>query len=122
MLLSHPTVLVTHSLRSYREALSSWLRAQRPAISVAECEPRVLDLARARYAPYLVICDAPTPAMRRSSTVLAWIELRPPGGSSLVHLGDQERPAPDLALPEILEIVDAAQDWKLEQLASQDPV
>ncbi len=101
------TILVTHSLRTYREALASWLRTQRPTLSVAECEPEALDLARAIYAPCLVICDAPTPAMRREAMSLFWIEVYPVGGRvSLVHLGADERPTPDISLPDILAVVD----------------
>lgn len=100
---------MTHSLRTYREALSSWLRRQRAALSVAECEPAVLDLARARYDPCLVICEAPTPAMRHEAASLSWIEFHPAGSSvSVVHLPGEDRQISNLALDDVLDIVDAA--------------
>lgn len=106
----HHAILVSHSLLSYREAIASWLRLQRPSIRVVECEPSILDLARARYKPGLVICDAPTPEMRRKGRSLAWIQLHPAdGGDSRVHVSREERSAPDLSLPDILEIVDVLQ-------------
>jgi hypothetical protein len=109
---------VTHSLRTYREALASWLRTQRPTLSVAECEPEALDLARAIYDPCLVICDAPTPGMRRDARTLSWIEVYPAGGRvSLVHLGQDERPSPDISLPDILAVVDLSQGDRLDPRA-----
>lgn len=115
----HATILVTHSLRTYREALSSWLRGQRPALSVAECEPEALDLARTIYEPCLVICDVPTPAMRRDARTLFWIEVYPAGGRvSLVHLGEDERPTPDISLPEILAVVDRSQPGPRTEVSS----
>jgi hypothetical protein len=114
-----PTILVTHSLRTYREAFAGWLRRERPALSVAECEPDAVDCARERYNPFLVICEAPTPAMRREAGSVAWIALHPAGKTaSLVHLGEEERSIQDFALPDILRIVDVAEAKALLRASS----
>jgi hypothetical protein len=116
----HPTILVTHSLRSYREAVAAWLRGQRPALSVVECEPEALDVARTRYDPCLIICEAPTPSMRRNRTSLSWIQFCPAGSSiSLVHVGMEERSIQDLHLSDILWIVDVAQAKAMLQAGPQ---
>jgi hypothetical protein len=68
----------------------------------------------------LIICEAPTPSMRRNRTSLSWIQFCPAGSSiSLVHVGMEERSIQDLHLSDILWIVDVAQAKAMLQAGPQ---
>ncbi len=101
-------VIVTHSLVSYREAISATLRELRPHLEIFTVEPEDLDEEFARLSPQLVVCSRVTRLVEREA--LAWIELYPDHASEVVvSLDGKKTTYPDIDLETLLSILDEAE-------------
>ncbi|HKG25483.1 MAG TPA: hypothetical protein VKB09_07525 [Thermomicrobiales bacterium] len=100
-------ILVANEPRTYREALTLAVRAERPLLDVRAVDPADLDREVARCRPALVVCSELSPTVELRSAI--WVLLYPEG-ARLAVVGDGEAPAVtgDLDLPGILDLVDRA--------------
>jgi hypothetical protein len=101
-------VIVAHSLRSYRQAISAALEGLRPNLHFFTVEPEDLDEEFRRLAPHFVICSRVTDLVEREA--LGWIELYPEHASeSVVSLCGQRSAYPEMDLEALLSILDEAE-------------
>jgi hypothetical protein len=98
-------ILVANEPRTYREALTLAVQAERPALDVRAVDPSDLEREVTRCRPALVVCSELSPAVEQRSAL--WILLYPEG-ARLAVVGGDDSPAVtgDLDLPGILALVD----------------
>ncbi len=101
-------VMVTHSLVSYREAISVAFKNLRLHLEIFTVEPEDLDREFRRLSPQLVVCSRVTDLVEREA--LGWIELYPDQASeSVVSLCGESTIYPDMDLDTLLSILDEAE-------------
>jgi hypothetical protein len=102
-------VLIAIEPRSYREAMGGALQGLRPHLDIVVAEPEDLWEEIIRFEPALVIADRPDTlqtAGRRD-----WVEFRPYlEPPARVHLGGQRRDMKKVDLPDLLSVVDEAEE------------
>lgn len=102
-------VLIAIEPRSYREAIGEVLRALRPHLIVTIVEPEDLSVELGRFGPELVFAN-------RSDSVqaaerLGWVEFRPyEEPPAKIHLGGRWRELKEVDLPDLLSVVDEAEE------------
>lgn len=102
-------VLIAIEPRSYREAIGEALRGFRPHLEVAVAEPGDLPEEVRRFEPELVMAD-------RAETIptagrLGWVEFRPyENPPAKIHLGGRWRELKEIDLPDLLSVVDEADE------------
>jgi hypothetical protein len=101
-------VLVAHSLRSYREVISTALRELRPNLLIFTADAENLDEEFTRLSPHLVLCSRVTEVVEREA--FAWVELYPEHGSeSVVSICGHKRVYPEMDLDALLSVLDEAE-------------
>jgi hypothetical protein len=100
-------ILVANEPRTYREALTLAVRAERPLLDVRAVEPTDLDREVARCRPALVVCSELRSIVEQRLPI--WVLLYPEG-TRLAIVGGGTAPAVtgDFDLPGILALVDRA--------------
>ena len=98
-------VLVAIAPRSYREAVALYLHRHRPQAEVSIASPEDLDGEVGRSYPHLVVCNAPSEAVRE--VTIAWIRIIL--GDSLdadLSINGHSRRVEDVRMNDLLEVFD----------------
>jgi hypothetical protein len=106
--LDRSCILVANEPRTYREALTLAVRAERPMLDVRTVDPSELDHEVACCRPALVVCSELSPTVEQRTAI--WVLLYPEGARLTVVGDGDESPAVtgDLDLAGILALVDRA--------------
>ena len=100
-----PRVLVSLAWVSVRCSLAPYLAQMRPHFVVLPVLPEVLETALAEGAAPVVLCDAPTPAIRARSR--GWLAIALDGPNEAVAgQGSYRRAIPNPDIDQILSILD----------------
>lgn len=98
-------VIFEGEYRAYGDAIAGAIGDLRPRVEVAVAETTDLRAEVARVSPHLVISSQPKAA--DPARTLAWVELpHEPGLAGQICFGGQRLEAYDLALGDLLEVVD----------------
>lgn len=101
--------------RSYRQVMGRAIQALRPHVEVVVLAPETLETAVARLDPDLVFANRPEGGGRRA----AWVEFRPyEEPPARVRLAGRSWEVEDVDLPDLLSIVDRAEEFAR---AGRDP-
>ena len=99
---------MTHSLVSYRAAISAVIRELRPQLEIFTVEPEDLDKEFVRLSPHFVICSRVTDLVEREA--LGWIELYPKHASeSVVSFCGEKVIYLNIDLDTLLSVLDEAE-------------
>lgn len=101
-------VVFEFQYRAYGEAIAGAIRKLRPRVEVVVAGPPALKAEVARTSPHLVISSQPNTA--DSAHTPAWVELpHEPGLAGTICFGGQCLKTYDLALGDLLAVVDRAE-------------
>lgn len=104
-------ILLANVPRAYREAIAHAIQALRPEVEVETTEPGDADSFIRQFAPDVVVCSEATETVR---SIPVWVELYPEHGSrSVVSIAGQQEEYVDIQLPDLIEIVDRAENLTL---------
>ena len=112
-------VLIAVQPRSYREAIGEALRGLRPHLMVAIVEPEDLFVEVGQFEPELVFADQPDTL--QSAGGRSWVEFRPyEEPPAKITLGGSLRELKEIDLPELLAVVDEAEELARTSRDSQN--
>jgi hypothetical protein len=104
-----PRVLMANEPRAYREGIAAVISQLRPEVEIQTVEPDHLDASIERFSPDMVICSKATDALEGG--VRVWVELYPENASySVASIGGRRMEYPEIQLPDLLSIVDKAEE------------
>ena len=104
-----PLVVMANEPRAYRESIAAVISQLRPEVEITTVEPNTLDASISRFSPDMVICSKATDALK--GRVRVWVELYPESAArSVVSIGGRSMEYPEIQLPDLLSIVDKAEE------------
>ena len=102
-------VLMANEPRAYREGIAAVIGQLRPEVEIETVEPDALDISIKLFSPDLVICSKATDALK--SGVRVWVELYPENAAlSVASIGGRRIEYAEIQLPDLLSIVDKAEE------------
>ena len=104
-----PRVLMANEPRAYREGIAAVISQLRPEVEIETVEPSALDPSIERFSPDMVICSKATDALKGG--VRVWVELYPDNAAySVASIGGRRTEYTEIQLPDLLSIVDKAEE------------
>jgi len=107
-----PLVLMANEPRVYREGIAAVIGQLRPQVEIRTVEPDAMDGSILRFSPDMVVCSKATAALK--DRVLVWVELYPEHAArSVASIGGRTMEYAEIQLPDLLSIVDRAEELAL---------
>ena len=101
--------MMANEPRAYHEGIAVIISQLPPAVEVETVEPNALDDSIRRYVPDMVICSKATETLK--GRVRVWVELYPENGAiSVASIGGRRTEYTEIQLPDLLSIVDKAEE------------